>query len=144
MALYALLEPSTARKFTDLSYPWLNLDASRIVWVCTSNDASVIPEPIFDRLRCFDINPPTEKQARKMVAVIYDQIVSEMPKAASTVRLTPKAVNALATLSPRQIQQALREAIGRVLYAGRERVLERDVPASLDDQVGSHRMGFLP
>lgn len=144
MALYALLEPSTARQFTDLSYPWLTLDASRIVWICTSNDAFVIPEPIFDRLRCFDIDPPTEKQARRMVTIIFDQIVSELPKVASTVRLTPKAVDALVTLSPRQIQQALREAIGKVLYAGRERVLERDVPTGPVEEIGARRMGFLP
>jgi len=144
MALYALLEPSTAREFTDLSYPWLTLDASRIVWVCTSNDASVIPEPIIDRLRCFDIDPPTDKQARRIVTVIFEQIVSEMPKVASRVRLTPKAVDALATLSPRQVYHALREAIGKVLYAGRERVLERDVPTSVNEDTKVQRIGFLP
>ena len=66
-----------------------------------------------------------------------------MPKVASTVGLTPKAVDALATLSPRQMQQALREAIGKVLYGGHERVLEGGVPTSAED-VGSHRMEFFP
>jgi ATP-dependent Lon protease len=144
MALYALLEPSTAGEFTDLSYPWLTLDASRIIWVCTSNNASVIPEPIFDRLRCFDIEPPTGRQARKMVSAIFDQIVSGMPKVASRLRLTPKALDSLVTRSPRQIQQALREAIGKALYAGRERVLQRDFPSSPTEDSKVQRIGFLP
>ena len=43
MSLYALLESATARTFTDSSYPWLpGIDASRIVWVCTCNDASLV------------------------------------------------------------------------------------------------------
>lgn len=144
MALYSLLEPSTASKFTDLSYPWLTLDASQIIWICTSNDASFIPEPLFDRMRCFDIASLTDQQARRMVTVLFDQLLSEMPKVASTVRLTPKAVEALSTLSPRQIQQALREAIGKALYEGRQRVLERDVAPGSNEEVKPRRMGFLP
>lgn len=144
MALYALLEPSTASKFADLSYPWLTVDASRIVWLCTSNEVSAIPEPIFDRLRTFDIEPPTEQQTRRLVKVIFRQIVDAMPKVATTVRLTPKAEDLLVVLSPRQIEQVLREAIGRALYEGRQRILARDVPLAPSEQVQKCRMGFLP
>jgi ATP-dependent Lon protease len=143
-ALYALLEPTTASKFADLSYPWLTIDASRIVWLCTSNDTAPIPEPIFDRLRCFDIDPPTEQQARRIVKVIFDRIVSGMPKVASSIRLTSNAVDVLVTLSPRQIQQALREAVGQTLYEERQRILERDIPMQPSDAVQKSRIGFLP
>lgn len=143
MGLFALLEPGTASRFADLSYPWVTLDASRVLWVCTSNDADTLPAPILDRLRCFAIAPPTEQQARRIVQKIYANIVVETPSAAA-IRLSRSAVDALVTLSPRRIQHALREAIGRAMYDGRKRVLERDIPLEVDVGVDTKRIGFLP
>lgn len=144
-SLYSLLESTTAKSFKDLSYPWLTgLDASRIVWICTCNDAGFVPAPILDRLRRFDIDLPTERQARQMVTTIFQRVVGEMPEPAASIRLTPKAVGLLATLSPRRIQQALREGIGRALYRGRQRVLPGDIPVEQEQVVEAKRMGFLP
>ena len=60
---YQLLEPALARTFVDLSVPALPLDASKIVWVATSNDASRIPEPIRQRFTRFNIPLPTPEQS---------------------------------------------------------------------------------
>lgn len=143
MGLFALLEPSTASRFTDLSYPWVTLDARRVLWMCTSNKADTLPAPILDRLRRFDIAPPTARQARSIVQKIYANIVSETPSAAA-IGLSRAAVDVLVTLSPRRIQHALREAIGRVMYDGRKRILERDIPVEADVVVDAKRIGFLP
>ena len=42
--LYSLLEPETAKTFRDQSVPSIELDASRLLWICTSNDISRAPE----------------------------------------------------------------------------------------------------
>jgi ATP-dependent Lon protease len=145
MGLFALLEPGTAANFADLSYPWVTLDASRVLWVCTSNDADVLPAPILDRMRRFDIELPTPRQARRIVLRIFDGVVKEMPSA-GVLRLSARAVDALATLSPRRIRQALIEAAGRAIYEGRSRILGRDIqsvnPAAIDME--PRRIGFLP
>lgn len=143
--LFSLLEPGTAVAFADLSYPWVSLDASRVLWVCTSNDADVLPAPILDRLRRFDIEPPTPKQARMIVMRIFDEIASEMPSTRA-LKLSPKAIDALLTLSPRRIRQVMLEAVGRALYEGRSRILERDVPTkeAKDCAPSPMRIGFLP
>jgi ATP-dependent Lon protease len=144
-ALLALLEANTAAKFSDLSYPWLTIDASRVVWICTSNDDSVISDPIYDRLRCFYVEQPTEEQTRSMVKAIFNRFLSEMPKIVGPMKLSTKALDVLVTLPPRQLQQALREAIGLAVYEGRQRVLPRDITArELSDAVQTPRMGFLP
>jgi len=143
-SLYTLWEPTTAKSFTDLSYPWLAVDASRILWICTANDASVLPDPLLDRLRCFDVPPPTAGQTRKMVQSIYANLLAELPAAVSGLKLTPKAVELLIGLSPRRIRQVLEEAMGQAVYEGRKRIIARDI--SLDDAepMAKPSMGFLP
>lgn len=145
-SLYTLLEPRSAAEFTDESFPWLpGMDASRVIWMCTSNDASLLPEPILSRLRTFDIPAPTEKQAKQIVSYIFRDVMDELPEAVSFVRLSPAATKCLIALSPRQMRQAIREGVGRAVYAGRRTVLKRDIPAAEDEEVQEEkRMGFLP
>ena len=57
-ALYNLLE-STSKHFRDESQPWLELDASRIIYIATSNNADLIDPPILSRMRTFSIEAPT-------------------------------------------------------------------------------------
>lgn len=142
-SLYALLEPTTAKKFADLSYPWLELDASHIVWLCTANNPDCVPAPLLDRLRQFDIDPPTTQQTRKLVRVMFDNLLEELAAEARVVRLTAKAVDMLASMSPRQARQALREGVGRALYQGRSRVLVQDIPHKQEQVIVERRMGFL-
>ncbi|HYC42985.1 MAG TPA: AAA family ATPase [Noviherbaspirillum sp.] len=144
-SLYSLLEPGTARAFHDLSYPWVTLEASRIVWVCTANDASLLPEPVQDRLRCFDIEMPTEHQCRAMVQNMSAELEQVLTLKTAQFQLSAKAVERLMCLSPRRIRQALREAMGRTLYAGRRRIRPGDLPK--EDEGGADEVmrptGFL-
>jgi ATP-dependent Lon protease len=55
--LYTLLEPSSARHFTDEHCP-IPMDASRIIWIATSNDWLVIPASLRSRLVTFCVAPP--------------------------------------------------------------------------------------
>lgn len=138
--LFALLEPGTAQRFADASYPWVTLDASQVLWVCTSNDANVLPAPILDRLRRFAIAAPTVEQMRQLVQRMYEDLLADLPSV-RTIELSSDAAERLVRLSPRRIRQVLREAIGYALYEGRQQVLERDVPV---EGVERKRVGFLP
>ena len=70
-SLLSLLESGTARAFRDQSIPWVTLDASRVIWICTANDGDSLPAPILDRLRRFDIPELTKQQSQAVVRSIY-------------------------------------------------------------------------
>ncbi|MGZ4974003.1 MAG: AAA family ATPase [Limisphaerales bacterium] len=142
-SLYTLWEPTTAKVFADLSYPWLPVDASRVMWICTANDDSMLPEPLLDRLRCFDIPAPTPGQTRKMVRSIYAKLLADLPSTVSELRLTSKAIDLLIELSPRRIKQILEEALGQAVYEGRSSILARDIPTDDDKSPPKPPMGFL-
>lgn len=144
-SLYGLLEPGTSRAFRDLSYPWLPpLDASRIIWIATANDADLLTAPILDRCRRFEIDRPSEQQARDLVKRIYRELMAEQPATVAGMVLTNPAVDALAEYSPRRVKQLLGEALGRSILAGRRRILARDIPASQEMPVINVRpIGFL-
>ncbi|HCN88608.1 MAG TPA: hypothetical protein DIT28_05445 [Oxalobacteraceae bacterium] len=143
-SLYGLLEPGTARGFRDLSYPWLPpLDASRITWIATANDARSLPAPIRDRFRCFDIATPTAQQARSLIKQIFVEMAAELPPSVASMRLAADTVEALITCSPRRVKQQLREGLGRAIYHKRKRVLPRDVVVDPVDCVEARTIGFL-
>ena len=57
-AFYALLERDTASEFVD-EYVDLPVDASRIVWIATANDARAVPDPILSRMRVIEVRAPS-------------------------------------------------------------------------------------
>lgn len=142
-SLLCLLEPQTARTFSDLAYPWIAFDASRIVFICTANEVDKVSGPVLDRLVRFDIALPTEKQARRLVRQIHQDLGNELPAAAMELQLTTKTVESLARRSPRCIKQILREALGRALCRGRKRVLPQDLMIGDGTDAMERRIGFL-
>jgi hypothetical protein len=144
-SLYSLLEPTTAKQHRDQSFPWLSVDASRIIWVCTSNDAELLPPSLLNRMRRFDVPPLTEEQTFRLVYVMFAEVLLELPRLKNGMRLTEKAAGMLVAFSPRELRRALREAVGRALYARRKQVTERDVRIIAQTDVAcSSRIGFLP
>lgn len=143
-SLLGLFEPGTARNFCDLSYPWITLDASRVIWICTSNNADALSAPILDRVRRFDIPDFTDRQARAVVLQIYDELIQRMPEITWAIRLPRTSVDVLMHVSPRRMRQALREGIGRAVLRRSKSVQPRDL---LVDRVvvrEDRRIGFLP
>lgn len=138
--LYSLFEHETAKTFHDLAHPWLTLDASRCLWMCTSNDYHHLPLPIQSRMRRFDIPAPTATESRQIAQSIFQDIVNSLPKVLHGFKLTDETLTAAQSLSPREIKKAFREAVARALYHGRSVVLPLDLPA----QVGLSRrqIGF--
>lgn len=64
--LLALLEPQTSCEFRD-EYANFAMDASRIIYLATSNDESLIPAPLKSRFDIFNIEAPDFEQ-RKAIA----------------------------------------------------------------------------
>lgn len=70
-ALYQLLEPETAKRFSDQSCLHVKLDATRISWIVTANYLSQIPVPILSRLTTFYVPTPTGEERVRIAASIY-------------------------------------------------------------------------
>lgn len=65
-ALLALLEPQTSRELRD-EFGNLQFDASRIIFVATSNDASLISAPLKSRFDTFEIGYPNRRQREVII-----------------------------------------------------------------------------
>jgi hypothetical protein len=142
-ALYGLLEAGSARRFHDLSYPWITLDASAVIYICTANDSTLLPTPIRDRMREFSINLPTPDHALRLIHDIFKALKTEMPQAAHPLLLPSSSAARLVGLSPRQVKRVLREGIGRALYTGHKRLALEDLAVSEHDADEQRSIGFL-
>ena len=124
-ALYCLLEPGSAARWSDLSAPYLTLDASRVMWILTSNVKQRVPLPLLSRMRVFDIASLTVDQASQTARRIFAEVVktlgidfeSELPSAIAKV---------MATASPREMRRVAREMVARAVLAGRRQVIADD------------------
>lgn len=122
--LYGLLERRTAGHFHDLAFPGLELDASRVNWVCTANTDDSIPEPLLSRMRRFDIPAPTAAQCAALARKIFEGARTKLP--VEFHALSDEACQAAVKLTPREMEPAMREAIGKALSAGRDYVIPAD------------------
>lgn len=125
--LYQLLEPESAKAFADLSYPWLKMDASRILWVATLNEIERVPMPIQSRMRVFNVAPPTPEESRGIVRRIYQQECRKRVPGIEMEPLLDSVVDRLCAVPPRRIRLALAESIGRALFHGRRHLEVDDV-----------------
>ena len=138
-ALYNLLE-ETSKKFNDEAVPWLDIDASRIIYIATSNDSTMIDPPILSRMMKFNIEPPSREQTRDIIHNIFADIVRSRPKAFGLLILSESAVNTLLDVSPRKIKAALKTAAGNALINGSNRINDFDI--ELEPVPKSTRIGF--
>lgn len=143
-SLLCLFEPFTAKVYSDLAYPWVEFDASKVTFICTANSSEKLPSPVLDRLTVFEISPPSLEQARRLVRQIHDELKMELPPGAAQVTLSGAAIEVLATQAPRRIRLALRDAIGHALYCRRKRVTEMDLAiGGAYSSSGNRTIGFV-
>jgi len=124
--LYALWEQQSAARFRDSSMPSVTVDASHIWWLATANSLDPIPAPILSRCHIVSIPEMHLEDAMRVVHRVYHQMCGEL-----RLRMQPLAegvAERLARNSPRGMKKALRQALGRARYFGRDRVLAEDVP----------------
>lgn len=124
--LFDLLEPLTARRFTDLSVQDVPIDASRVLWFATANDHRTIHDAIYSRLHVIMVDKPTEEQSAAVVASIDARLKRDIP-ATVGVTLSDAAIRILARLPPRAARKALLIAYGKAVRANRSVVDAGDV-----------------
>jgi len=139
--LYGVLERNTAREYVDQSHPYVKMDASRVLWVMTSNALDAIPLPIRNRLRVFEIEAPTPAEMRGIVGRIFTEICDEQLGGRRMQPLGDPVIDRLLELAPRRIRPALAEAIGMAIYQDRHWVLPDDIQETVERR---NPIGFTP
>lgn len=139
--LYALLQPETARAFADASFPNLKMDASRITWVMTCNDPGKVPAPLLSRMVRFDIDAPGADHARSIATAVVNALLAELAPATTGMLFQDGAIDRLTLLSPRQMQQSARAAIGRCVLEKRAGVSAMDIGSGRQPE--GRRIGFM-
>jgi ATP-dependent Lon protease len=144
-ALYQLLEPRQAARYTDLSLPDLPFDASHVLWMATANDIDAIPKPIVDRFAVFEIEEPNRDQSRIIVQNQYRRFVENDPAGAFfDEEPSPEVVEALSRYHPRQVRKTLQQCFGVAAFDERSHITIEDVLGCAPVSVGdTNRIGFL-
>ena len=128
--LYGLLEPVTARRFTDAAVG-LAMDASKISWIATCNDVRAIDAAILSRFTRIEVPLPTAEEMRAVIDSIHRDLMSTADWAAWFEQpLSNEVVTALAALSPRAVMGAIEDAYASAATAGRHVVIAADVRSS--------------
>ena len=116
--LYALLEPASARNFSDLCLPQVKLDASHVRWLATANSLAGIPEPILSRFTVINI-PALGREAAVKVARSIELALRREFRLGDLPILDPKVIEIVSGHSPRLMRLRLKELLGRMLVGGR-------------------------
>ncbi len=134
--LFGLLERSTAARFADEAVQ-LNMDASRILWVATANELSLIPDPILSRLQIFTVRLPTEAEGAQIAASVYAHLRDQQPWGRSFPEvLDPAVVQAIATEPPRAMRRLLIAAACSAAKSGRHAIGASDLSIQPPRRIG--------
>lgn len=137
---YSLLESHSAVRFKDeaLEFP---MDASKIIWLATSNYLDHVPAPIQSRMRVFEIKQPHPNKMPSVIQSIYSQI--RLKKAYGKLldpAIDESLIDCLSTRSPRTIKLALEEAAFKAIRHERSIIYTTDLPVFEKEK---SRVGFL-
>ncbi len=141
--LYSLLERGSARHFTDLCIRDFSIDASNVNWIATANDTHSIPQPILSRMTVIEIAAPSLDQMKIIVASIYRDMLDRETWGCRFRRgIDPGVVTRLSGMMPREVDKAIRLAIGSAASAGRTYLVPEDVAE--DARRSGFGFGFVP
>lgn len=143
-ALYTLLEPRTARDFTDLSIRDFSINASHVNWIATANELDTIPVPIISRLVVLHIQLPKPEQVRTIAQLIYKKLREGASWGHTFAELLDDDVlSHLQTLPPRKVRIVLQQALGAAARDGRGVIQARDIKTQDEKpSVGGGRRGI--
>lgn len=134
--LLDLLEADSAKRFRDEGVE-TRFDASKIIFLATSNEAELIPGPLQSRIRMVEIQPPTVQQRRE----ITGRIASEFT--AFGVLFQTSVLDDLAEVDMdlRALRRFLREIAGRALSVGLTEIGRQDITIPTTPE--NKKMGFV-
>jgi len=138
--LYDLLEPHSAKRFKDEALDF-ELDASKIVWIATSNYLEYVPAPIQSRMRLFTISQPEPSDMTSVIKSIYSHILAN--KAYGKLldpTIGADLIHHLSSYSPRAAKLAIEEAAFKAIRHQRSTIYVSDLPVK---QKEKPRVGFI-
>lgn len=144
--LYQLLEEDTAGIFED-EHIGVPIDASRILWLATSNHLHMLPEPIRSRFDTLTIDTPLSNHMSAITQSVYDDLLASENGWGKrfSATLPTDVKRALSGVPPREMRRVLTSAMGQAALG---RLSNRKIRIRLEDldieKVGSSAgIGFL-
>lgn len=140
-AFYTLLESHSASRFKDEALE-IEIDASKVIWIATSNYLEDIPEPIKSRMSVFNINNASIGDMPRIVNSIYQQVKTD--KSYGNIlsdTLSEDVVSSLIKLTPREIKKVIEVAIIKCIRSQRDSIQLDDLPKI--NKKESFRVGFI-
>lgn len=133
--LLDLLERNTASYFMDEGLE-LRFDASKVIFLATSNNAEQMSDPLLSRMRMVEVEAPNIEQRRVIIGTIAHSFKR------LEITFAADVLDALAELDIdlRSISRLARDLVGCTLIAGETEVKMRHMPARRAQKQG---MGFL-
>ncbi|PPC84851.1 MAG: hypothetical protein CTY35_00580 [Methylotenera sp.] len=113
-SLYELLEDTTAREFTDEAV-MIPIDCSKVSWIATANDTSVIPEAILSRMKMIEVFAPDKTQIKSTIRSIMHDIIQENIDSWGSLfnpEISEEVMLLLSDYSPRDIRNMIKDAMG--------------------------------
>lgn len=137
---YSLLEPHSAKRFRDEALA-IELDASKIIWIATSNYMHHIPAPIQSRMRIFEIKQPAPEKMYEVIGSIYEHVIIHKPYGQLLDKQLDDAVIVeLLNLSPRAVRITIEEAAFRAIRYERSAIIPSDLKFRHQEKT---RVGFI-
>jgi ATP-dependent Lon protease len=139
--LHDLLEPNAAKTYRDRCFDAVAIDASRITWIATSNDFTVVPPAIKSRFHVVHIPLPADDQLQAVVASVWARLQIANPVCAN-FQMPDHMFKAMRDNSPRAMGQRLLRACARAAREGSFALQVRHLPPSEGKRQNS--IGFCP
>jgi hypothetical protein len=115
--LYQLLEKETSARFVDEALE-IPTDCSRMVWIGTANNLSLIAEPVLSRFAIVTVERPSSRQMAAVLRSIYRNIRNSQEWGSQFSEELPPAVTRKlidSDLEPRVLQRELISACGKAV-----------------------------
>lgn len=142
-SMYALLEPVSARHFTD-EFIGLPVDASHLMVVATCNCPDLLDGALRSRFHEFTIPMPGRADMAAIAKSVYRQLRRNRSWARAFDEELPGAViEQLQEATPRELARALEDAHASAASAGRLHLIAADVAVHSGRKNAKPRVGFV-
>jgi ATP-dependent Lon protease len=125
-ALYALLDPGTAKAWADMSLPSLKMDLRHVMWLLTSNDWRRVPPPLLSRMRVFHVREPSRHEALALARRIFESTAFEFHLIEFSLQLSTSLATMLALYPLRVVHRLSRALIAAAVRDHRRSVEAKD------------------
>jgi ATP-dependent Lon protease len=120
--LLNLLEPRTARSFTDEALDW-PVDASNMLWITMANDLRKVSDPLLSRFSVIEVREPTrEEMIDAIIPEIYSEILDEYGLIGRFGEEINQDVCRALSQNPRTARKRIIQALSRAAETGKTKL----------------------